>query len=93
MPGEGSYQDKDRGTRRGGDLIHALNLKSDKAIPEREKHTYIKAASENILPLSNVQTTPGDFTERGCTYAGCKGVVCGTIKDVIHLVHGPIGCA
>jgi len=68
-------------------------LKSDKAIPEREKHTYIKAASENILPLSNVQTTPGDFTERGCTYAGCMGVVCGPIKDVIHLVHGPIGCA
>ncbi len=68
-------------------------LKSDKAIPEREKHTYIKAASENILPLSNVQTTPGDFTERGCTYAGCLGVVCGPIKDVIHLVHGPIGCA
>ncbi|MCW3134592.1 MAG: nitrogenase molybdenum-iron protein subunit alpha [Methanophagales archaeon] len=68
-------------------------LKSDKAIPEREKHTYIKAASENILPLSNAQTTPGDFTERGCTYAGCLGVVCGPIKDVIHIVHGPIGCA
>lgn len=68
-------------------------LKSDKAIPEREKHTYIKESSENILPLSNVQTTPGDFTERGCTYAGCLGVVCGPIKDVIHLVHGPIGCA
>jgi nitrogenase molybdenum-iron protein alpha chain len=45
-------------------------LNSDKAIPEREKHTYIKAPSEDILPLSNVP-----------------------IKDVIHLVHGPIGCA
>ncbi len=68
-------------------------LKCDKAIPEREKHTYVKDSSESILPRSNIQTIPGDFTERGCTYAGCMGVVGGPIKDVIHLVHGPIGCA
>jgi len=67
-------------------------LKCDEAIPEREKHTYIKDSSESIIPACNIQTTPGDMTERGCTYAGCLGVVCGPIKDVIHLVHGPIGC-
>lgn len=68
-------------------------LNCDKPISEREKHTYIKDSSEDILPLSNIQTTPGDFTERGCTYAGCLGVVYGPIKDVIHLIHGPIGCS
>jgi nitrogenase molybdenum-iron protein alpha chain len=33
------------------------------------------------------------MTERGCTYAGCRGVVGGPVKDVIQLTHGPIGCA
>ena len=32
------------------------------------------------------------MTERGCTYAGCRGVVGGPVKDVIQLQHGPIGC-
>ncbi|HIH78268.1 MAG TPA: nitrogenase component I subunit alpha [Halobacteria archaeon] len=68
-------------------------LNCDKSIPERKKHTYVKDSTEEILPLCNIQTTPGDFTERGCTYAGCMGVVGGPVKDVIHLVHGPIGCA
>ncbi len=68
-------------------------LKCDIPIPERKEHTYIKHSRENIIPKCNIQTTPGDFTERGCTYAGCMGVVGGPVKDVIHLVHGPIGCA
>ena len=68
-------------------------LECDIPIPEREKHTYIKKSGECIVPMCNVQTTPGDLTERGCTYAGCMGVVGGPVKDVIHLVHGPIGCA
>ncbi|PHP45503.1 hypothetical protein B6V01_003730 [Methanosarcinales archaeon ex4572_44] len=68
-------------------------LECDIPIPEREKHTYIKKSDEDIVPRCNVQTTPGDLTERGCTYAGCMGVVGGPVKDVIHLVHGPIGCA
>ncbi len=68
-------------------------LECDIPIPEREKHTYIKKSGECIIPMCNVQTTPGDLTERGCTFAGCMGVVGGPVKDVIHLVHGPIGCA
>jgi len=43
--------------------------------------------------MCNVQTVPGDMTERGCTFAGCRGVVGGPVKDAIQLVHGPIGCA
>ena len=36
---------------------------------------------------SNVRTIPGIITQRGCTYAGCKGVVLGPTRDIINLVH------
>lgn len=42
---------------------------------------------------SNVRTIPGIITQRGCCYAGCKGVVLGPTRDIVNLVHGPIGCA
>ncbi|UKL13671.1 nitrogenase molybdenum-iron protein alpha chain [Dissulfurimicrobium hydrothermale] len=42
---------------------------------------------------ANVRTIPGIITQRGCCYAGCKGVVIGPIVDMIHIVHGPIGCS
>ena len=42
---------------------------------------------------SNVRTIPGIITQRGCTYAGCKGVVLGPTRDIVNLVHGPIGCS
>ena len=32
------------------------------------------------------------MTERGCAFAGAKGVITGAIKDVAHVVHSPIGC-
>ena len=41
---------------------------------------------------SNVRTIPGIITQRGCTYAGCKGVVLGPTRDIVNLTHGPIGC-
>ena len=41
---------------------------------------------------ANVRTTPGIITQRGCTYAGCKGVVLGPTRDIINITHGPIGC-
>ena len=40
----------------------------------------------------NVRTTPGIITQRGCTYAGCKGVVLGPTRDIVNITHGPIGC-
>ncbi len=43
--------------------------------------------------LANVRTIPGILSHRGCCYAGCKGVVLGPIKDVLNIVHGPIGCS
>ncbi|MBN1498730.1 MAG: nitrogenase molybdenum-iron protein alpha chain [Spirochaetes bacterium] len=42
--------------------------------------------------LSNVRTIPGIITQRGCSYAGCKGVVLGPTRDIINITHGPIGC-
>ncbi|OGS18890.1 MAG: nitrogenase molybdenum-iron protein alpha chain [Elusimicrobia bacterium RIFOXYA2_FULL_50_26] len=41
---------------------------------------------------ANVRTVPGIITQRGCTYAGCKGVVLGPTRDILNLTHGPIGC-
>jgi nitrogenase molybdenum-iron protein alpha chain len=41
---------------------------------------------------ANSRTIPGIITQRGCTYAGCRGVVIGPIYDILHITHGPIGC-
>ncbi|NTU89047.1 MAG: nitrogenase molybdenum-iron protein alpha chain, partial [Actinobacteria bacterium] len=43
--------------------------------------------------LANVRTVPGMLTHRGCSFAGCKGVVLGPVKDALTIVHGPIGCS
>lgn len=42
---------------------------------------------------ANTRTVPGIITQRGCTYAGCKGVVLGPTRDIVNIVHGPIGCS
>jgi nitrogenase molybdenum-iron protein alpha chain len=38
------------------------------------------------------RTIPGIITQRGCTYAGCKGVILGPTRDIVNITHGPIGC-
>lgn len=49
---------------------------------------------ETVVPpiTANVRTIPGIITQRGCTYAGCKGVVLGPTRDIVNITHGPIGC-
>ena len=48
---------------------------------------------ENLPQIgANSRTIPGIITQRGCTYAGCRGVVIGPIYDILHITHGPIGC-
>ncbi|MBI5418279.1 nitrogenase molybdenum-iron protein alpha chain [Candidatus Poribacteria bacterium] len=42
---------------------------------------------------ANTRSIPGIITNRGCCFAGCKGVVIGPIKDMLNIVHGPIGCS
>ncbi|MDP3045507.1 MAG: nitrogenase component I subunit alpha, partial [Bacillota bacterium] len=70
-----------------------IRLKCDELIPEREKHTYVTEKEKSIIPLCNISTVPGDMTERGCAFAGARGVVGGPITDAIQIVHSPIGCA
>ncbi|MDR0548411.1 MAG: nitrogenase component I subunit alpha [Deltaproteobacteria bacterium] len=41
---------------------------------------------------ANTRAVPGLMTNRGCCYAGCKGVVVGPLKDTCVITHGPIGC-
>ncbi len=61
---------------------------------KREKSIVVHEGPDNILPIqANVRTIPGIITQRGCTYAGCKGVVLGPTRDIVNLVHGPIGCS
>ena len=69
-------------------------LDVDKEIPERKNHVYVKHCSdpEDRIPNCNTKTIPGSMSERGCAFAGVKGVITGAIKDVIHVVHSPIGC-
>jgi nitrogenase vanadium-iron protein alpha chain len=71
-------------------------FKCDEAIPERKKHCYIKAPSEELtqyLPDANLETIPGSLSERGCSYCGAKLVIGGVLKDTIQMIHGPVGCA
>ncbi len=51
------------------------------------------AESEEVPEIgANTRTIPGIITQRGCTYAGCKGVILGPTRDIVNITHGPIGC-
>src|SRR5665647_3053894 len=64
-----------------------------KALLKRTKH--IRVNDPVVIPQieANSRTIPGIISQRGCCYAGCKGVVLGPITDVVHIVHGPVGCS
>ncbi|MDP3432011.1 MAG: nitrogenase molybdenum-iron protein alpha chain [Bacteroidota bacterium] len=64
-----------------------------KIAKKRVKGMVINDPSAEQEVMANVRTIPGIITQRGCTYAGCKGVVLGPTRDIINLVHGPIGCS
>jgi nitrogenase molybdenum-iron protein alpha chain len=60
----------------------------------RKKHILVKDAEAGRQQIeANTRTIPGIITNRGCAYAGCKGVVLGPLKDMVHITHGPVGCA
>ena len=63
-----------------------------KVAKKREKSLFVN--DPNAVPeiQANVRTIPGIITQRGCTYAGCKGVVLGPTRDIVNITHGPIGC-
>ncbi len=66
-----------------------------KVARKRAKQIVInKVEPDGKVPVisSNVRTVPGLIGQRGCCYAGCKGVVLGPTRDIINITHGPIGC-
>ncbi len=65
-----------------------------KVARKRAKHIVINDPTPETMPEigANVRTIPGIITQRGCTYAGCKGVVLGPTRDIVNITHGPIGC-
>ncbi len=65
-----------------------------KVARKRAKQIMINEARQSETPAitANVRTIPGIITMRGCTYAGCKGVIMGPTRDIVNITHGPIGC-
>ncbi|MBG0774838.1 MAG: nitrogenase molybdenum-iron protein alpha chain [Desulfovibrionaceae bacterium] len=58
----------------------------------RKRAKQIVVNEDNQEIMANVRTIPGIITMRGCTYAGCKGVILGPTRDIVNITHGPIGC-
>jgi nitrogenase molybdenum-iron protein alpha chain len=74
-------------------LDEILSLLPDKVKKGRKKHIIIKDSSQAKQVIeANTRTIPGIITNRGCAYAGCKGVVVGPLKDMVHITYGPVGC-
>jgi nitrogenase molybdenum-iron protein alpha chain len=65
-----------------------------KVARKRDKQMAVNTGSPEQTPeiMANVRTIPGIITMRGCTYAGCKGVILGPTRDIVNITHGPIGC-
>ncbi|MGC9504219.1 nitrogenase molybdenum-iron protein alpha chain [Baaleninema sp.] len=65
-----------------------------KVAKKRGKHIVVRDPSIPDQEIqANARTTPGIITQRGCSFAGCKGVVVGPFGDCVHIVHGPVGCS
>ncbi len=72
-----------------------LRIYPSKVARKRAQQVLVNDRQDDGSPLpiaANVRTTPGIITQRGCTYAGCKGVVLGPTRDIVNITHGPIGC-
>lgn len=70
-----------------------LKIYPAKVARKRSKAVLVNDPEKVDEIQANVRTIPGIITQRGCTYAGCKGVVLGPTRDIVNLVHGPIGCS
>ena len=63
-----------------------------KVAKKRSKSMVVNDPQAVPAVQANVRTVPGIISQRGCCYAGCKGVVLGPTRDIINITHGPIGC-
>jgi len=75
-------------------LEEMLGPYPDPVKKNRKKHLIVKNETAESCPQieANTRTIPGIISQRGCAYAGCKGVVVAPIKDMITITHGPVGC-
>ncbi len=65
----------------------------EKAAKKRAPHLGAnEPTSAKCAVKSNKKVVPGVMSQRGCAYAGAKGVVWGPIRDMVHVSHGPVGC-
>lgn len=69
-----------------------LKVYPKKTLRKRGKQILVNEPGTPQEIGANSRTVPGIITQRGCSYAGCKGVVIGPIYDILHITHGPIGC-
>lgn len=72
---------------------NVLDQYSSRVYKNRKEHVITVGESEGNVIAANTRAIPGIITQRGCCFAGCKGVVLGPMKDAVIIVHGPIGCA
>lgn len=76
-------------------IQEVLEVYPEKARKDRAKHLMVndKTITQSKKCItSNRKSVPGVMTQRGCAYAGAKGVVWGPFKDIVDISHGPIGC-
>lgn len=74
-----------------------LKVYPEKAQKNRAKHLGVGTPGDESAKtcggvISNKKTVPGVMSQRGCAYAGSRGVVWGPVKDMVHISHGPVGC-
>jgi len=69
-----------------------LKLYPAKTRKKRSKQILVNDPEQIPEIAANTRTVPGIMTQRGCSYAGCRGVVMGPIYDLLQITHGPIGC-
>ncbi len=70
-----------------------LEKYSARVYKNRKEHVItVQDAPSSQSIQANTRAIPGILTNRGCCYAGCKGVVLAPLKDVAVITHGPIGC-
>lgn len=76
-------------------IEEVLEIYPEAVKTDRAKHLAVNDTSGEggaKCITSNRKSLPGVMTNRGCAYAGSKGVVWGPIKDMVHVSHGPVGC-
>ena len=74
-------------------IEETLAFMPEKAQKKRAPHLGANEPSDSVCAVkSNRKVVPGVMSQRGCAYAGAKGVVWGPIRDVVHVSHGPVGC-